>query len=102
MAYEIPFTGQTCHGNTIRLQCPSGFSISMVSVFYGRNDSSTCIVSQLDNNSNCSSTVAVNAVSSMCNGLQQCDIVASNASLGEDPCPSVSKLLKLNFLCKRK
>ncbi len=102
--FEMPYTGWSCEGDNLQLRCPADYIIDVQYAFYGRNDMSTCVVSQLNNTASCSVDSAFTTVSTMCNGHQECDIasaVTTFATVQTDPCPQTSKFFKISFVCKR-
>ena len=86
-----------CEFTTGFISCPTHTVLSVTSAKYGRTSSSICGQISV---TNCIVDVA-SKVQSMCNGKSYCTLRPTNALFGNDPCPTVSKYLQVNFVCKK-
>jgi len=92
-------TQTACDGDYVGLQCYAGQELYIESVMYGRDDYDTCRVDGMNNyDRTCRSDDAFDLVSKQCNGREWCYISAQE-NYFEDPCPSVSKYLIVNYTC---
>ncbi len=72
--------------------------ISILSVFYGRNDASTCLNGKF-NSTTCSSTAALNSVQTLCENHEDCIIQMNSTGIGEDPCSGSTKYTIITYSC---
>jgi len=88
-----------CEHKTLQIGCPAGKLISIENAFYGRSERSTCNVgSKWMTNTRCSSRGASDRVEKLCNGEQNCKVIASNSFFG-DPCVGTYKYMRLSWTC---
>ncbi|XP_016894610.1 protein eva-1 homolog C isoform X2 [Cynoglossus semilaevis] len=99
-------TVHTCEGSTLSIRCPSRTSVSVLSAFYGRRVPSQHLCPSADSNATvdedtaCSSSIAVQKVLSECQDRRSCHIPVFNPVFGPDPCPMTSKYLLVSYKCR--
>lgn len=92
-------TTEGCEGDTIEITCPSGQSVHLTDLTYGRIDENlTCQHEAIFNTSCFASEPGLTAVSSLCNGRTNCTFMVFNEILG-DPCPGTYKSISLEYIC---
>ncbi|KAM3613019.1 uncharacterized protein V6R79_018836 [Siganus canaliculatus] len=99
-------TAHACEGDTLSIECPSRTSVTVLSAFYGRRvpyqhlcpSSSSNITSEDD--TECTSPVAIEKVLSECQDRQSCHIPVLSPVFGRDPCPLTSKYLLVAYKCR--
>ncbi|KAK7135451.1 hypothetical protein R3I94_014196 [Phoxinus phoxinus] len=90
----------TCHGGYAYLKCESG-TIQINTAHYGRTDKITCSEGRPSSelqNSNCYSPNALAPVSKSCNGLESCELFATQ-TVFTDPCVGTYKYLRVSYFC---
>ncbi|KAK2898937.1 hypothetical protein Q8A67_010355 [Cirrhinus molitorella] len=93
-------TSVTCHGGYGYLKCENG-KIQINTANYGRTNKITCSEgrpSEQVQNTNCYSPNALAFVSNRCNGLQSCEVFATE-TLFTDPCFGTYKYLAISYFC---
>ncbi|KAL1251204.1 hypothetical protein QQF64_019000 [Cirrhinus molitorella] len=93
-------TSVTCSGGYSYLKCESG-KIQMNTANYGRTDKVTCSQgrpSEQLQNTNCYSPNALAPLSKSCNGLESCEVFATN-TVFTDPCVGTYKYLAISYFC---
>ncbi|XP_072049737.1 L-rhamnose-binding lectin ELEL-1-like isoform X2 [Amphiura filiformis] len=89
-----------CEHETLHLICDAGQTISVVSALYGRKSSTPCNAFDKPILTNdCSAADSLAKAQNQCNGLQTCDIKASNGVFG-DPCVGTFKYLEMEYTCE--
>ncbi|KAL5016812.1 hypothetical protein ScPMuIL_006401 [Solemya velum] len=87
----------TCLNKIGALSCPAGQTMSIVSVFYGRLDKTTCISAGMYS-TNCQDvTEAATYVETLCNGKNVCSVDARN--FPTDPCLGTHKYHRIVYDC---
>lgn len=86
-----------CENQSDRLSCSNNDVITIRSINFGRTNPSVC---GMDPNTYCYSSGKVTAnIARTCNSQNSCQLTASAASLGEDPCSGTSKYLDVQYDC---
>ncbi|KAM9470988.1 protein eva-1 homolog C isoform 1-T1 [Clarias gariepinus] len=98
-------TAHACEGETLTIRCPSKTSVVILSAFYGRRIPSqhlcpNAITNVTEENTECSSTIAVQKVVSECQDRRACQIPVSSPVFGHDPCPETSKYILVYYKCR--
>ncbi len=97
-----------CEGDVYHMNCPAGQRINVKSVSYGRSDTSTCQYQSCTTqnsacdqmqNTQCSSTSALNFVQALCNNKEKCSVLVNNTVLGGDPCVGTHKYATFLYDC---
>ncbi len=89
--------GIGCEWQDLKLKCPQGQNLNIVSANWGRTDAKMCGNFDSNYNTNCKSDKAED-LKKLCNNNNSCVVNASVVKFG-DPCVWVSKYLgKLNIL----
>lgn len=87
-----------CNGNVTWLECPDTKIIRVTNVLYGRNNNSVCLGQSNETLASCDSQTALETLSTLCNGQNDCAIIPSTSLFG-DPCPGVSKYADIEYAC---
>ncbi|XP_048067226.1 L-rhamnose-binding lectin SML-like isoform X1 [Megalobrama amblycephala] len=93
-------TSVTCHGGYAYLSCENG-KIHINTANYGRTDKVTCSEGRPSSelqNSSCYSPNALAPVSKSCNGLESCELFATQ-TVFTDPCVGTYKYLAVSYFC---
>ncbi|XP_034546289.1 protein eva-1 homolog C [Notolabrus celidotus] len=99
-------TAHACEGETLIIECPSRTSVSVLSAFYGRRVPHQYLCPSANSNttveddSECTSPVAIEKVVSECQDHQSCHIPVISPVFGQDPCPLTSKYLLVAYKCR--
>ncbi|XP_053313433.1 protein eva-1 homolog C isoform X2 [Spea bombifrons] len=99
-------TVSACDGDRLVLQCPRHSTISIHSAFYGRpmeGYPAGISVSQesMDNSDGkCMALTAFQKVLDECQNLRSCQLLVNSRVFGSDPCPGVTKYLRVSYKCK--
>nr|XP_019934565.1 PREDICTED: protein eva-1 homolog C-like isoform X1 [Paralichthys olivaceus] len=99
-------TAHACEGSTLVIDCPSRTSVAVLSAFYGRRVPyrhlcpSTNTNTSVDEDTACTSPVAIDKVLSECQDRRSCHIPVFSAVFGQDPCPLTSKYLLVSYKCR--
>ncbi|XP_053361724.1 protein eva-1 homolog C isoform X2 [Clarias gariepinus] len=98
-------TAHACEGETLTIRCPSKTSVVILSAFYGRRIPSqhlcpNAITNVTEENTECSSTIAVQKVVSECQDRRACQFPVSSPVFGHDPCPETSKYILVYYKCR--
>lgn len=90
-----------CWQETKTLNCETGSNaIEILYADYGRFDFTTCVNSL--SNPNCGTANAWNVIINKCQSKKTCSITFNDAIIGlfgVDPCPGVSKYIKVVYQC---
>ena len=89
-----------CEGSRVLLECPTGQSVRVLSVFFGREDNTTCGGDEAFTDS-CSASNPLSVVRPQCDGRNTCPIYATQLLFG-NPCDGVQMYLKVRFMCAGK
>ncbi|KAK9970289.1 hypothetical protein ABG768_026243 [Culter alburnus] len=93
-------TSVTCHGGYSYLKCENG-KIQINTANYGRTDKITCSEGRPSSelqSSKCYSPNALAPVSKSCNGLESCEVFATDRVF-TDPCFGTYKYLAISYFC---
>ncbi|XP_054648638.1 protein eva-1 homolog C isoform X2 [Dunckerocampus dactyliophorus] len=99
-------TAHACEGDTLTIQCPTRTSVAILAAFYGRRVPHQYLCPSLKTNltteedTECSSPVAVKKVLSECQDKRSCQIPVFSPVFGHDPCPLTSKYLLVSYKCR--
>uniref|UniRef100_UPI0037E83127 protein eva-1 homolog C n=1 Tax=Semicossyphus pulcher TaxID=241346 RepID=UPI0037E83127 len=99
-------TAHACEGDTLIVQCPSRTSVSVLSAFYGRRVPNQYLCpsananTTVEEDSECTSPVAIEKVLSECQDRRSCHIPVLSPVFGQDPCPLTTKYLLVAFKCR--
>ncbi|XP_074530371.1 protein eva-1 homolog C isoform X2 [Halichoeres trimaculatus] len=99
-------TAHACEGDILFVECPSRTSVSVLSAFYGRRVPYQYLCPSANSNttveedSECSSPVAIEKVVSECQDRRSCHIPVLSPVFGQDPCPLTSKYLLVAYKCR--
>ena len=88
----------TCENRDLNITCGDGDYIQIKYANYGRLDNSTCKSPNILDD-NCVANESLTIVAACCDGLQTCEIKASNGMFG-DPCLGTFKYLEVRYSCK--
>ncbi len=83
------------------MECTGGKLISVLSASYGRQSSTVCGNGGNFATLECNAANSLDVVRGTCDGLQTCDIAASNDVFG-DPCVETNKYLEITYKCEGK
>ncbi|XP_057176087.1 L-rhamnose-binding lectin CSL1-like [Triplophysa rosa] len=84
-----------CENQPTFLSCGVA-TIKVLSVFYGRDDTTTCASGNTDN-TNCALSDALNIAATTCDGTTLCKIIPYETY--SDPCFGTSKYMRLSYQC---
>ncbi|XP_030251810.1 protein eva-1 homolog C isoform X1 [Sparus aurata] len=99
-------TAHACEGETLVIECPSRTSVSVLSAFYGRRVPNQHLCPSANSNTTgeedteCTSPVAVEKVVSECQDRRSCHIPVFSPVFGQDPCPLTTKYLLVAYKCR--
>ncbi|XP_072252501.1 protein eva-1 homolog C isoform X2 [Leuresthes tenuis] len=99
-------TAHACEGDMLIIKCPSRTSVAVLSAFYGRHVPNKHLCPSANTNmtveedTECTSSVAVKKVVSECQDHRSCHIPVLSPVFGEDPCPLTSKYLLVSYKCQ--
>ncbi|XP_056150300.1 protein eva-1 homolog C [Lampris incognitus] len=99
-------TAHACEGDSLAIQCPSRTSVAVLSAFYGRRVPSQYLCPSANTNTTteedteCTSQVAIEKVQSECQDRRACHIPVISQVFGQDPCPLTSKYLLVSYKCQ--
>lgn len=100
-------TASACEGGQLGVTCPHKTSISVLSAFYGRRvpsqnlcPSQTGNLSDVSEDTFCSSPVAIQKVLDECQDQRFCQFSVNSRMFGVDPCPGTFKYLIVSYKCK--
>lgn len=98
-------TAHACDGETLSIRCPSRTSVAVLSAFYGRRVPSPYLcpytnLNMTEENTDCTSTTAIQKVMSECQDRQECQIPVVSPVFGQDPCPEIRKYIIVSYKCK--
>ncbi|XP_042594325.1 protein eva-1 homolog C-like isoform X2 [Cyprinus carpio] len=98
-------TAHACDGETLSIRCPTRTSVAVLSAFYGRRVPSPYLCphanpSITEENTDCTSTTAIQKVMSECQDRRECQIPVVSPVFGQDPCPETSKYIIVSYKCK--
>ncbi|XP_078520612.1 protein eva-1 homolog C-like isoform X2 [Lissotriton helveticus] len=100
-------TASACEGGQLGVTCPHKTSISVLSAFYGRRvpsrnlcPSPTGNLSDVSEDTYCSSPVAIQKVLDECQDQRFCQFSVNSRMFGVDPCPGTAKYLIVSYKCK--
>ncbi|XP_010863545.2 protein eva-1 homolog C isoform X2 [Esox lucius] len=98
-------TAHACDGDILSVKCPSRTSVSVLSAFYGRRVPSKNLcppanTNMTEDNTQCTSYLAIQKVVSECQDKRSCHIPVISAVFGRDPCPFTSKYLLVSYKCR--
>lgn len=86
-----------CEFDTKPLSCPTGTTIQIRTVNFGRTNAIVC---KRDKHIDCYSTGRVTGnLARRCNGNDLCQVSADSGILGENPCPGIPKYLDILWDC---
>lgn len=88
-----------CEGESGQLRCKNEGKIKVLSANYGRLDSHSCL-HQLIGNTNCRSGNSLARVQQICQSSSTCELEATNAFFGGDPCRRIHKYLFVEYQCQ--
>ena len=87
-----------CEDEEVKLGCPEGNTIRIVTAMYGRLNQKDCLKRRGFTDTNCKSEQSVVTVKKRCEGKQTCCFTVNNKML-DDPCPGTYKYLKIKYQC---
>lgn len=99
-------TAHACDNDILTIQCPSRTSVAVLSAFYGRRvpNQHLCPPSgtnlTVEEDTDCTSAVAIEKVRSECQDWQSCHIPVLSRVFGQDPCPLTTKYLLVSYKCQ--
>ncbi|KAF6732406.1 eva-1-like protein C [Oryzias melastigma] len=99
-------TAHACEGDVLGIECPSRTSVAVLSAFYGRRVpyKHLCPAASAntteDEDTECTSSVAMEKVLSECQDQQSCHLQVLSPVFGPDPCPLISKYLLVYYKCR--
>ncbi|XP_069027719.1 protein eva-1 homolog C isoform X1 [Embiotoca jacksoni] len=99
-------TAHACEGDTLIIECPSSTSVAVLSAFYGRRVPNQYLCPSVSTNTTaeedteCTSSVAVEKVLSECQDQRSCHIPVLSPVFGQDPCPLTTKYLLVSYKCR--
>ncbi|KAL7395482.1 hypothetical protein ABVT39_017668 [Epinephelus coioides] len=101
-------TAHACEGDMLIIECPSRTSVAVLSAFYGRRvpnqhlcpSANTNTTTTVDEDTECTSPVAVEKVLSECQDRRSCHIPVFSPVFGQDPCPLTTKYLLVSYKCR--
>uniref|UniRef100_A0A3P8S7Q1 Si:ch73-335m24.2 n=1 Tax=Amphiprion percula TaxID=161767 RepID=A0A3P8S7Q1_AMPPE len=99
-------TAHACEGETLVIQCPSRTSVAVLSAFYGRRVPNQHLCPSANTNATaeedteCTSPVAIEKVLSECQDRRSCHIPVYSPVFGQDPCPLTTKYLLVSYKCR--
>lgn len=90
-----------CEGLDLVITCPIGTRINIISAFYGRQNTQTCLAGHEDQTgtTTCSSDQATTYVTNLCDDLSTCTVQFFIAAQVDDPCPGFSKYFSVTYSC---
>ena len=90
-----------CENYPLVIQCPVGQSINIISGFYGRSDTETCMI-EYPGCVNCDTTCSFDITSQLINSFNMknnFEIIISNDYAGTDPCGGTYKYSIISYTC---
>ena len=95
-----------CQGEQLTLNCPNDDDVLLIlDAFYGRKNLLDCAAGDdttvTSANASCNSSLALAAVSTLCNGKKTCLITVGDGLLGQD-CGGDAKYLEVAHSCASK
>lgn len=99
-------TAHACEGEMLIIECPSRTSVAVLSAFYGRRVPgqhlcpSPSTNTTVEEDTECTSSVAIEKVLSECQDRQSCHIPVLSPVFGQDPCPLTTKYLLVSYKCR--
>ncbi|XP_019730460.1 protein eva-1 homolog C isoform X1 [Hippocampus comes] len=97
-------TAHACEGETLTIECPARTSVAVLSAFFGRRVPQHYLCpsqkTNLTEDAECSSPVAIKKVLSECQDERSCQIPVLGPVFGHDPCPLTSKYLLVYYKCR--
>ncbi|XP_078025567.1 protein eva-1 homolog C isoform X2 [Epinephelus lanceolatus] len=101
-------TAHACEGDMLIIECPSRTSVAVLSAFYGRRvpnqhlcpSANRNTTTTVDEDTECTSPVAVEKVLSECQDRRSCHIPVFSPVFGQDPCPLTTKYLLVSYKCR--
>eukprot|EP00064_Thunnus_orientalis_P020426 superscaffoldBa00005608_g20561 len=99
-------TAHACEGDTLNIECPSRTSVAVLSAFYGRRVPNQHLCPSVNTNTTeeedteCTSSVAIEKVLSECQDRRSCHIPVFSPVFGQDPCPLTTKYLLVSYKCQ--
>ncbi|KAA8588740.1 hypothetical protein FQN60_010085 [Etheostoma spectabile] len=99
-------TAHACEGDTLIIECPSRTSVAVLSAFYGRRVPNQYLCPSANTNTSveedkeCTSSVAIEKVLSECQDRRSCTIPVFSPVFGQDPCPLTRKYLLVAYKCR--
>ncbi|XP_035525339.1 protein eva-1 homolog C isoform X1 [Morone saxatilis] len=99
-------TAHACEGHTLIIECPSRTSVAVLSAFYGRRVPNQHLCPSANTNTTveedteCTSPVAIEKVLSECQDHRSCHIPVFSPVFGQDPCPLTTKYLLVSYKCR--
>ncbi|KAM7417370.1 hypothetical protein PAMA_017160 [Pampus argenteus] len=99
-------TAHACEEDTLSIECPPRTSVAVLSAFYGRRVPNQHLCPSVNTNTTveedteCTSPVAIEKVLSECQDRQSCHIPVLSPVFGQDPCPLTSKYLLVSYKCR--
>ena len=87
-----------CEGKHLSLECPVGSYIEVNTTMYGRQSRRICPLNFIT--SFCKAKGSDEKVKEICQGKQNCSVMASNRVFG-DPCKLQRKYLAVSYRCVR-
>ena len=88
---------EVCEGETMKIQCPLGKRIEIVSATYQQQGSSICAATR-GSLASCKPVRVSEKTKRMCDGERACSISANSNKFGYS-CPDVTKQLQFEYLC---
>lgn len=89
-----------CQGTMLYLDCSRNHRLEILSANYGRTSSIICAsANKTTGQVNCISKFAKTIIERKCNKKRFCTILADDATMGGDPCPSVFKYVDVIYKC---
>ncbi|XP_071314363.1 protein eva-1 homolog C isoform X2 [Trachinotus anak] len=99
-------TAHACEGDMLIIECPPRTSVAVLSAFYGRRVPNQHLCPSANTNTTveedtaCTSPVAIEKVLSECQDRRSCHIPVLSPVFGQDPCPLTSKYLLVSYKCR--
>ena len=90
-------TASVCENGVLVVNCGNGYSINVISGYYGRFDTTTCTPCAACQTGCYTTTTPL--FSSWFNGHTSVSYQITNGAIGSDPCPGTVKYSQVNFQC---
>ncbi len=100
---DTSYRAQACEGATVKLACPSGYEVSILWAYWGRERSNLCTEGGFGLNEVCSAdtTATVGVLQDLCRGRMECEVDANFGVFGNPCTAAVYKYLVVEYSCER-